>query len=77
MAYSRLRWQCRRGMQELDVLLLRYLENVWPDAPPREKAAFEALLALPDPELLGYLLYRQPPESPAIAHIVHKLLGDA
>lgn len=69
---ARLRWQCRRGMRELDELLLRYLEGSYPTAPAAEKAAFEGLLQLPDPQLIGYLLQRDacPPEfSGVIQHV--------
>ena len=55
---SRLRWQCRRGMRELDELLIRYLESRYPGAEEDEKSAFQAVLALPDPELNAYLLQR-------------------
>ena len=56
---SRLRWQCRRGMRELDELLLRYLEKRYPEADVDEKAAFRGVLTLSDPELNAYLLQRQ------------------
>jgi len=53
---ARLRWQCRRGMRELDELLLRYFEQVYPGSDEDEKSAFRQLLMLPDPELVAYLL---------------------
>ena len=56
MKDSRLKWQCRRGMRELDELLLRYFEQSYDAASNAEKAAFRELLALPDPELAGYLM---------------------
>ena len=50
-------------MRELDVMLLRYLERLWPTAASGERAAFAQLLELPDPELFGYLVGRAlPPE---------------
>ena len=52
----RLRWQCRRGMLELDWLLEAYLERAYPTAPPAERADFEALLGLQDPLLQAWLL---------------------
>jgi len=54
--FHRLRWRCRRGMRELDVLLERYLDERWPTAPAGRRAAFRALLELPDPELAALLL---------------------
>ena len=71
---SRLRWQCRRGMRELDELLIRYLESRYPGADDDEKKAFQAVLALPDPELNGYLLQRQTPSSKSIAGVIEHIL---
>lgn len=70
---SRLRWQCRRGMRELDELLLGYLEERYPLAGDDEKAAFQALLALADPELNGYLLQRQTPAEEPIANVIEQI----
>ena len=72
---SRLRWQCRRGMRELDELLLRYLETRYPLADDAEKAAFEAVLALADPELNGYLLQKQTPPAEPIARVIQHILS--
>lgn len=55
---GRLRWRCRRGMRELDVLLLDYLERHYPSASAAERAAFTELLELPDPELHGLVTGR-------------------
>jgi antitoxin CptB len=64
---GRLRWRCRRGMRELDVLLVR-----WLDGPGRGAGAallddFTRLLELPDPELAGYLLRDDTPADPGLA----------
>jgi len=72
---SRLRWQCRRGMRELDDLLIRYLETRFPVADEDEKTAFQAVLALSDPELNGYLLQRQTPSSESIARVIKSILS--
>jgi len=71
---SRLRWQCRRGMRELDELLIRYLEDYYPNDDAASKAAFQAVLELPDPELNGYLLQRQMPTSEPIARVINRIL---
>jgi succinate dehydrogenase flavin-adding protein (antitoxin of CptAB toxin-antitoxin module) len=63
-------------MQELDLLLLRYLEAHYPDAPAVDKAAFQAFLELPDPELLGYLLHGERPESAAYDRIIRTVHGE-
>ncbi len=43
-------------MKELDELLSRYARERYPAAPPAERAAFEHLLKLPDPQIADYLL---------------------
>ena len=71
---SRLKWQCHRGMRELDELLLRYLDEYYPTDSDDDKAAFRAVLELADPELNGYLLQRQTPSSEPIAHVINRIL---
>lgn len=61
-------------MRELDDLLVRYLEDRYPTADENEKRAFQAVLSLPDPELNGYLLQRQPPQSESIAIVIQHIL---
>ena len=70
---SRLRWQCRRGMKELDQLLVAYLDEHYDAADDTEKAAFQSLLELPDPELIGYLLGKQPPEEESMTGVVARI----
>lgn len=55
---SQLRWQCRRGVKELDVILSRYLEQYYMTADEGEKQQFKALLLLEDP-MLTTLLFSQ------------------
>jgi len=73
---SELRWQCRRGMRELDELLLDYLEQRYESASDKEKAAFCTLLELPDPELVGYLLQQESP-APEVRIVVDYILDRA
>ena len=70
---NRLRWRCRRGMRELDVLLERYLKERWPTAPPGRRAAFRALLELPDPELAALCLARSVTQVAALAELVAEI----
>ena len=53
---GQLRWRCRRGMKELDILLERYVARRWDHAPPEERAAFEGLLEAQDPVIYAYCL---------------------
>ena len=60
-------------MRELDDLLLRYLDNRFDAAPDADKEAFQALLALSDPELVGYLLNKEKP-APELQRVVDHIL---
>lgn len=62
-------------MRELDELLLGYLEARYPSADDDEKAAFQAVLELPDPELNGYLLQRQTPSSESVSGVIKIILN--
>ncbi len=73
MTDSQLRWQCRRGMRELDLLLTGYLENDYPQTSEDQKQAFRELLGLPDPDLIGYLLGGQTPADSALANVVSQI----
>jgi antitoxin CptB len=75
MQESRLKWQCRRGMRELDELLLSYLTNQYPETSEDDKQAFRALLELSDPSLIEYLLQRVKPDSEPIARVVNNILN--
>ncbi len=52
---AKLRWQCRRGMKELDLLLENYLANHYLLADEAEQARFAELLTLEDDELFAVL----------------------
>ena len=70
---ARLRWRCRRGMKELDTLLVRYLEAHYVAASAEDQGRFLELLELQDPELAAYVLGRATPEDPALAHFIQQL----
>jgi len=56
--HSRLKWQCRRGMLELDTLLLRFLQDGYSTLDAEHREVFVKLLDTPDTELLEYLMGR-------------------
>ncbi|MCC5795540.1 MAG: succinate dehydrogenase assembly factor 2 [Chromatiales bacterium] len=62
-------------MRELDVLLERFLEDEYPHAGPQGRQAFEALLTLPDPEILGLLTGRLHADDPGLDDVVKRLSG--
>ena len=72
---ARLRWQCRRGMLELDEILLAYVEQRYARAEPDEQAAFHRLLECQDPQLQRWLLLGEVPKDPALARLAARLRG--
>ena len=73
LGVAKLRWRCRRGMKELDLLLLSYLERRYDTASEEERWIFSELLELPDPKLHAYLLGREQPAVHAIADVVRAI----
>ena len=55
---STLRWRCRRGKKELDVLLGSFLDQHLSGLDPAQRAALERLLALEDDDLLDLIFGR-------------------
>ena len=67
---GKLRWRCRRGMKELDLLTLGYLERYYPSASAEDQQAFAELLEVQDPLLMSYVVGRQTPADPAMARVI-------
>jgi antitoxin CptB len=53
---DRLRWRCRRGMLELDLLLQGFLDKGYPQLDEAQQIIFSRLLELSDQTLSEYLL---------------------
>jgi antitoxin CptB len=70
---GRLRWRCRRGMRELDVLMVRYLDQDWHAASELERGAFRDLLERQDPEINALLFGHVEPETEALARVLESL----
>ena len=59
-----LRWKCRRGMLELDVVFERFLNSgMYDQLTPKQKALFDVLLEQPDPLIFNWLMGRETLES--------------
>jgi antitoxin CptB len=53
----RLRWLLRRGMKELDVMVVRYHAQRYASAPAEERAAFVRLLtSIEDPDIWSWAM---------------------
>lgn len=67
---AKIRWYCRRGMLELDLLLNRFMETQFDGLSQVQVNAFEALLQCQDPELYAWLLGLEPPSNKEFMDIV-------
>lgn len=61
---SAIKWQCRRGKLELDIVLRRFTERYLEGMSEAELIHFQQLLAHTDDDLLDWILMKSsPPES--------------
>ena len=72
-ALARLRWQCRRGMLELDLLLQPFVEKNYATLSETNQAAFRELLKYPDQDLQEILLGNKIPGNKDVANVTNKI----
>jgi len=74
---ARVRWKCRRGMLELDLLLKAFLEQGYQglDGPGQQR--FDAMLDYPDAVLLEWFMGRIRPTDKDVAQLVEKIRSAA
>lgn len=53
---ARLKWACRRGMLELDVLFIPFVDEAYDDLTTKQQRAFERLLTEQDPDLFAWFM---------------------
>jgi antitoxin CptB len=53
---ARLRWACRRGMLELDVLFMPFVEEAFDSLSVQQQAIFQRLLTEEDPDLFAWFM---------------------
>jgi len=70
---NRLRWRCRRGLLELDLLLESFLDREYDGLGDAERQAFAALLEVPDQTLLDWFSGREIPPNDEIGNVVRKV----
>ena len=73
MDKTRLRWACRRGMLELDLILLPFFENQFDQLLESDQLAFEQLLSEPDQDIYAWILNFQTCLNPCFVDILVKI----
>lgn len=71
---KRLYWHCRRGMLELDVLLMPFVQEVYPSLDEQDQERFKKLLICEDQDMFGWFMQRDEPEDPDLKKIVNMIL---
>jgi len=74
---ARLRWKCRRGMLELDLLLRDFMDRGYSSLEAGERATFAQLLECPDAVLLEWLMGRIRPTDKDVVQLVDKIRAAA
>ncbi|CUA82963.1 MULTISPECIES: succinate dehydrogenase assembly factor 2 [Pseudidiomarina] len=72
---NRLRWACRRGMLELDVLFMPFVEEAYDDLNAQQQEAFRRLLTCDDPDLFAWFMGHQKCQDPELAGMVDYILS--
>lgn len=71
----RLRWHCRRGIKEVEVLLEPFFEERYMGLSDADKLLFEKLLEQHDVDMFEWFTLRSKPEEADLAHIVAMVLS--
>ena len=74
-ALSKLRWRCRRGLLENDLLIERFFARHGSCITPRQADALQSLMDLPDNDLLDLFLRRREPEGALLRDDVTEVLA--
>ena len=70
---SRIHWACRRGMLELDLLLLPFFKHCYDLLTEQEQQTFVELLQVEDPTLLKWFIHQEPASSQPLQALVDKI----
>lgn len=77
VAAKRAIWHSRRGMLELDVLLVPFAEQAYRLLDAADQKRYQALLECEDPDLFTWFLEHTPPGSEDMERIVALVLEHA
>lgn len=76
-ALNRVFWHSRRGMLELDLALMPFVKEVYPNMAEQDQAAYRRLLECEDTELFDWVLQKGRPEDQELADIMDRIIDYA
>jgi antitoxin CptB len=71
---NRLFWHSRRGMLELDLLLVPFVREAYADLNEDDQARYRKLLECEDQDMFGWFMQREEPEDADLRKIVRLIL---
>lgn len=72
---AKVKWSCRRGMLELDVLLMPFFENCFDALLPNEQRDFIKLLDCDDNTLFKWFMHQGTSDDAALANLVERIVS--
>ncbi|NQY86933.1 MAG: succinate dehydrogenase assembly factor 2 [Colwellia sp.] len=72
---ARLKWACRRGMLELDVLFIPFVDEAYDDLTAEKQSIFERLLTEQDPDLFSWFMGHKTCEDHELNAMVQLILN--
>lgn len=66
----KLEWACRRGMRELDKMIMPFYQNHFNELNETQQQAFVEMLNYSDPELFRCVMLQVPAPTPEIAALI-------
>ncbi len=71
---AKLKWACRRGMLELDMLFIPFVDEAYDNLSLSQQITFERLLTCQDPELFAWFMGHETCENQEFNAIVQIIL---
>ncbi|WP_413110982.1 succinate dehydrogenase assembly factor 2 [Thaumasiovibrio sp. DFM-14] len=72
---ARIKWSCRRGMLELDVIVMPFFDECFDELSEKEQQDFVALMKCDDPDLFSWMMGHTRSDNLAIAAMVDKVVA--
>lgn len=69
----KIEWECRRGMRELDKLIMPFYQQYFDELSEAEQQTFVEMLGYTDPELFRWFMNQEPAPTQALQAMVARI----
>ncbi|AAP95077.1 hypothetical protein A6046_03120 [[Haemophilus] ducreyi] len=69
----KIEWQCRRGMRELDKMIMPFYQQYFEQLSEAEQRTFVTMLSYTDPELFRWVMHQSPAPTVAISALIERI----